>query len=228
MKSYLLGFIGLCISFILLYILFRSFPKKDEKPTRRKIIIWSIIGTLTIITYFSIGLFFYKPETEKIDLISTIIFSLGLTPLLEEIVYRRIILQYFINLKKRKIFKIDFIIPLIIGFAFILPNFIYYYLMHIGTFSIKEEGLVFLLAFLPLISIATLRLKFSKLNGYIMLGVIIISQAFLFTLSHGDYASKIHIITGLVYGILYLQTESIIPPLIAHYLWNTLIFVNNL
>jgi membrane protease YdiL (CAAX protease family) len=226
MKSYFLGFIGFALTILLLVLISRYLYLRKEKTDKKRILIFSIIGIVLTLSYFYITKYFLGFNTdEKDSLIYTILFTLLITPFFEEVIYRRWILQHYFNLSKGGMKMKYFIISLWIGLAFILPSFIFYILGWISEFSIKSSLIILLFASLPIIIMFLLQQTKSSFNKFVTLFVILVSQAFLFTFGHGVYASKAHIVTGLLYGILYLSSRSIVPPLIAHYTWNILIFL---
>ena len=226
MKSYFLGFLGFALTIILLALISRYFYLRKEKSNKRAILIFSAIGFILILAYFYITKYFLGFQTdEKDSLFYTILFTLVITPFFEEMIYRRWILQHYINLSTEKIKINQFFVSFWIALSFILPSLIFFVLGWIGDFSIKNSFIILLFAVLPILIIFLLQFNKLILNKWIILFVILTSQAFLFTLGHGVYASKSHIATGLLYGILYLSSKSIVPPLVAHYTWNLLIFI---
>lgn len=229
MKSYLLGFLGFALTIILLSLVARHLYLRKENADTRKTIIISVIGLLIILIYFFIikSLFGFQTD-EKDSLLYTILFTLLITPLFEEIIYRRWVLQHYLNLTKEKIKLKHFTFGIWIALSFTLPTLIFFLFGWINSFSIKNYSIVFLFSLFPLVIMFFLQNNKSKLNNLLIIFVIIVSQSFLFTMGHGDYASKFHLATGLLYGILYLSSKSIIPSLAAHYIWNLLIFIYSL
>ena len=229
MKSYLLGFLGLSISLILICILskFLYLNKGEGKTTKRKVLIYSIIGSCVVVFLGIIGILYFKPETDKDNLFNTILFSLLLTPLFEEILYRRIILQHFLNLKDKKILWKDFFVIIGLAFSLVIPTIIFNYLGWLGSYSIKALGIIIISVIIPF-GVMWFYGKFkSKLINYGVLVVLIIFMGFLFAFGHGEYAGYGQLILGIITIILYLNSKSIVPSLISHYVWNIIIFLNN-
>lgn len=217
---------GFALTIILLALVSRYFYLKKEKSNRKIISLASVAGVLLILIYFFVTKYFLGFQTdEKDSLLYTILFTLLITPFFEEIIYRRWILQHYYNLSKDKIKIKSFIVAVWIALAFTLPTLIFFLLGWVGEFPIKNYAIILLFSLLPILIMFLLQFNKSKLNKWTILLVVLISQAFLFTFGHGVYASKSHIVTGFLYGILYLSSRSIIPPLIAHYTWNLLIFI---
>ena len=226
MKSYLLGFIGFALTILLLSLVSRYLYLRKEKADKKKILIFSIIGVVLTLSYFYITKYFFGFNIdEKDSLMYTVLFTLLITPFFEEIVYRRWILQHYHNLSRHGVKITHFLSGLGIVFAFILPSFLFYIFGWVGDFSIRDSLIITFFALLPILTILLLQKNKTYFNKWIVLLVILVSQSFLFTFGHGVYASRAHIVTGLLYGILYLSSKSIVPPLIAHYTWNILIFV---
>ncbi|MDO8508179.1 MAG: CPBP family glutamic-type intramembrane protease [Nanoarchaeota archaeon] len=227
MKSYFLGFLGLLISLILICIVSRFLYLKKEKSTKRKIIIYSIVGSCLVIIYVIIGTLYFKQEVDRDSIFNTILFSLMLTPLFEELFYRRIILQHFLNLKKKKIRLKDILVIIGIGFSLIIPTFIFNYLGLLGSYSIKSLGIIAISLIIPL-GVIWFYGKFkSKLANHFILVVLVIFQGFVFAFGHGEYAGYGQLVLGLITIILYINSKSIVPSLVSHYVWNVIVFLNN-
>ncbi len=229
MKSYLLGFFGLLISFILVFWFYKFIDLRKEKSTKRKILFYSVIGLFAVLLYFLITLLFFKPQQdlEKETLINTILFSLFLTPLLEEFLYRRIILQHFLNLRKRGMILKDFFIICWFAFCLIIPTFILNTLGLLGSFSLKGLGITILSLLVPFFVILIYGKNNSKFTRYFVLITLIVFQAFLFTFGHGEYAGYGQLALGIMAVLLYIRSNSIIPPLIIHYAWNLLVLIKS-
>jgi len=226
-KSYLLGFLGLVISFILILIGSRFLYLNKEKSTKRKILIYSIIGSCIVIFLGVIGILYFKLETDKDTLFNTILFSLILTPLLEEILYRRIILQHVLNLRDKKIIWKDLFVIIWIAFSLIISTIIFSQLGWIGSYSIKALGIIAISLIVPF-GVIWFYSKFkSKFIHYGILATLIIFQGFVFAFGHGEYAGYGQLILGIVTIVLYLKSKSIVPGLVSHYVWNLIIFLNN-
>ncbi len=218
MQSYILGFIGLLVSFVAVLLII-GFP--DKQKTKR-IYLWSIIAFVSsIILYFIISLF-AKPPVLETSIFETIIFTLLITPLFEEILYRRMIFQHFININK---FESKYILKgALIGVSLIIPTLLLYL---IGFINISKFSLLFFILFfsiLPSLAIFVYK-KDNKFKSFIYYLIILFSQTMIFVLMHGDYAAKMLIVMGLFYGVLYLVSKSFVPSLTAHYTINLLIFL---
>lgn len=221
MKSYIIGFIGLLLTFSIFLLIRKYFNlNKTDNIKPNRVLFYSFLGVIiSAVLFYLFKTIFPIPESE-VDLWERILFTLLLTPLIEELIFRKGILGYFINLEKKTLTKEDFLINFLLFMALTLPSALFYFIGLICPYdSLKLIMLVFLLV--PLVL-----LKFnSHKNHKLYLLLILISQTFIFVLSHGVYASKPLIATGLLYGILYLQSRSIVPPLIAHYVHNLLVFI---
>lgn len=226
-KSYFIGFLGLLISFILILIGLKFLYLNKEKSTKRNVLIYSIIGSCIIIFLGIVGILYFKPETDKDTLFNTILFSLILTPLFEEILYRRIILQHFLNLKNRKIVWKDLFVIIGIAFPLIIPTIIFSQFGWLGSYSIKALGIIAISLIIPFGAIWFYGKFKSKFVHYGILITLIIFQGFVFAFSHGEYTGYGQLILGLITIILYLNSKSIVPGLISHYVWNLIIFLNN-
>ena len=218
MQSYILGFIGLLVSFVAVLLII-GFP--DKQKTKR-IYLWSIIAFVSsIILYFIISLF-AKPPVLETSIFETIIFTLLITPLFEEILYRRMIFQHFININK---FESKYILKgALRGVSLIIPTLLLYL---IGFINISKFSLLFFILFfsiLPSLAIFVYK-KDNKFKSFIYYLIILFSQTMIFVLMHGDYAAKMLIVMGLFYGVLYLVSKSFVPSLTAHYTINLLIFL---
>ncbi len=226
MRSLFLGFLGLFISFILILIISKFLNLRKDKPKKRNILLYSLIGILAIIGLAIYGIFNFQQEQERDTLVNVIVFSLLLTPPLEEIIYRRIILQHFLNLSSRKIKIRDLFSSFLVAISLIVPTFLFLSLGWLGSFSLKK---IIYIPFFTLFPIATIfivsNLKIqTRLNQYIIL----ISQAAIFAFGHGVYATMMHFYSGIIYGLVYFRSKSIIPPLVAHYMWNLIVFFYSL
>lgn len=226
MRSYLLGFLGLIISLAFVVIICKFLYLKKQNTTKKRVIVWSILGAIIILSLGIIGMLYFEQETDKEEIFSTIIFSLILTPFLEEILYRRIILQHFLNLKDRKIRWRDFFIVGLIWTGLVIPTLLFNYFGWLGSFDKNALYFSGLFLVIPFISIIFFNKFSSPLNKYLLPAIIILSQAFIFTFGHGEYAAKLHLYTGLVYGLVYIGSKSILPSLVSHYLWNIIVFAN--
>jgi len=221
MQSYILGFIGLLVSFVAILLII-GFP--DKQKTKR-IYLWSIIAFISsIILYFIISLF-SKPPVLETSIFETIIFTLLITPLFEEILYRRIIFQHFININK---FESKYILKgFLIGISLIIPTLLLYL---IGFINVSKFSLLFFILFfsiLPSLAIFIYK-KDNKFKSFVYYLIILFSQTMIFVLMHGDYAAKMLIVMGLFYGVLYLASKSFVPSLTAHYTINLLIFLKQI
>jgi len=225
MKSYLLGFLSFALTILLIVLVLNFLDLRKEKPNKKKTLIYSFFGISIIIIMFYISKSIFGFQTEKDTLFFTILFTLIITPFFEEIFYRRWILQHLINIKDRQIKIKDFLVMLWIGLALIIPNIIFFLLGIISAPKLSSFKFIILFSILPIIFIYLLKNYKTRTNNYLLIFVMIFSQAVLFTFGHGDYTAKMLLFTGILYGILYLGSKSIIPPLIAHYVWNVLIFI---
>lgn len=109
------------------------------------------------------------------------------------------------NEKEKKLALVHFLVSLFIGVSLILPSLLFYWFGLIGQINIKFSWILVLSATLPFIVLLLFE-KSAKRKVYNLyyLFIIIASQMFLFSLGHGDYIAWAHLISGLIYGILYL------------------------
>lgn len=221
MASFILGFTGLLISFVAIFFTL-VFPKK---PEANKVILSSIIAfILGLILFFIINSFTTVTSLE-VPLWEAIVFTLLITPLFEELLYRRIILQYFINIEK---FKFEHVLKTCLaGIFLVLPTILF---LQLGWVYDNHKIFLLLIPFFMILPslLVLLYNRSNRINFIFYLVMILVFQAFVFLMMHGDYAAWTLIIVGLLYGTLYLITKSIVPPLTAHYTINLLILLKQL
>jgi membrane protease YdiL (CAAX protease family) len=218
-KSYIIGFLGLFLSLLFIFTFKKYLNIKKTKSNKRLVLIYSLFGILCSGALFYLLKIFFPLNFSESSVLERVAFTLLLTPLAEEILFRRIIFQHLLNLEKIR-FNVR---SLLVGFgiytSLILPSLILFSIGWIYEF----DKLKLLMIFFLLIPFLFLFDKNKTPKNFYFI-IVLISQTFIFLLSHGVYASKPLIATGLLYGILYFKSRSILPPLIAHYVHNLLIF----
>ncbi len=220
MNSYFLGFIGVSLQLILILSIKSYLHLEREKPNLKDQFIWTIVGLIGTLFLFFLLKVFLPIDENKSSLYNAIFFILGVTPLLEEFLYRRVILQHFLNLKEQS-FSIKELLALIwMSISLIIPP------TFLGQYTLKHILYTFVAFLLPFCYFSFKKSERKKpfINCLSNL-IFLISQDVLFVLGHGSSASMSLFFTGFLYGFLYLESKTIIPSLIAHYFYNFLIFI---
>src|SRR3989344_3543828 len=161
----------------------------------------------------------YKP---RLSILNKILFSMILSPIIEESLYRYLVLGIILYKIQKRISFYDFLIFSYIAFALLIPGILFY-----TTKLVSNKPDFILLVFVISIPVIGFGLQKLSKKGYYLKKFldyyVIFMVAMLFFLSHHVFASQSQFIGGIFFGFLYYKSRNILPPITAHFVYNLLV-----
>jgi len=184
-----------------------------------KWILWAILGSITL---YIVGLFVWDSVNDERSIFNKILFSMILSPIIEESLYRYLVLGIILYKIQKRISFYDFLIFSYIAFALLIPGILFY-----TTKLVSNKPDFILLVFVISIPVIGFGLQKLSKKGYYLKKFldyyVIFMVAMLFFLSHNVFASQSQFIGGIFFGFLYYKSRNILPPITAHFVYNLLV-----
>lgn len=201
--NYLFGAIGNALRVLLLLPLFDW--KNAFTGFNRSWLLKAPLLSLSLAMFLSLVL---PGLARPADLSSIILFTVILAPILEEFIYRGILLRGFLSG--------DYARLAYVGIVLTLPDVFFYYrgwttdkpvygvIVLIGIFVVARLGVE---KFVPVDYIG---------RAQVLAYTAVVFQAAIFAVMHASAAAQSQIYMGLLYGWIYYKSRSIVPSILAH------------
>src|SRR3989338_1670064 len=118
----LFGYFGNVLKILLLLPLLKWYKPRLSK-LKVKWILWAILGSITL---YIVGLFVWDSVNDERSIFNKILFSMILSPIIEESLYRYLVLGIILYKIQKRISFYDFLIFSYIAFALLIPGILFY------------------------------------------------------------------------------------------------------